>query len=119
MKIEDVLILGGVGFIAYYLLKKPKQIIDINPSLEKMIPNLEANISKVNSAVSNEVNSLLNQNSNKSDSTNCNCDKQTVYLDLSQKKKKKQGLFSDDIYGVYNASENATIAKRNVQVWEH
>lgn len=115
MKIEDVLILGGVGLIAYYLIKKPKQIIDINPNLEKIIPNLEANISKVNSAVSNEVNSLLNQNIKNS---NSNLDKETIYLDLSQKKKRKQGLFSDDIHGVYNASENATIAKRKVQVWE-
>ena len=114
MDIEDVLILGGVGLIAYYLIKKPKQIIDINPKLEKIIPNLEANISKVNSAVSNEVNSLLNQNSNSSSSTNL--DKETIYLDLSQKKKRRQNLFSDDIHGVYNSSENATIAKRPVQV---
>jgi len=117
MKLEDVLILGGVGLIAYYLIKKPKQIIDINPKLEKVIPNLEANISKVNSAVSNEVNSLLNQNSSNS-SSNSNLDKQTVYLDLSQKKQRRKSLFPDDIHGVYNASENATVAKRRVQVWE-
>ena len=114
MDIEDVLILGGLGFVAYYLLKKNKEIIDINPKLEKARPNLEANISKINSAVSNEVNSLLNQNSNSS--TIPNNDKQTIYLDLGQKKKRKQPLFPEEIYGRYNSSSNATISHKPVQV---
>lgn len=35
MKIENVLIIGGLGFIAYWLLKKQPKVIDINPPMEE------------------------------------------------------------------------------------
>jgi len=34
MKAENLLILVGVGFIAYWLVKKPIKVIDINPPME-------------------------------------------------------------------------------------
>jgi len=34
MKIENVIIIGGLGFLAYWLLKKQPKVIDINPTME-------------------------------------------------------------------------------------
>jgi hypothetical protein len=34
MKAENLLLVLGVGFIAYWLVKKPIKVIDINPQME-------------------------------------------------------------------------------------
>jgi hypothetical protein len=34
MKVENLLLVLGVGFIAYWLVKKPIKVIDINPQME-------------------------------------------------------------------------------------
>ena len=34
MKLENLLLVAGVGFIAYWLVKKPIKVIDINPPME-------------------------------------------------------------------------------------
>jgi len=34
MKAENLLLVFGVGFIAYWLVKKPIKVIDINPQME-------------------------------------------------------------------------------------
>jgi hypothetical protein len=34
MKLENLLLVAGVGFIAYWLAKKPIKVIDINPQME-------------------------------------------------------------------------------------
>jgi len=38
MKLENLLLVAGVGFIAYWLVKKPIKVIDINPPMEKEEP---------------------------------------------------------------------------------
>jgi hypothetical protein len=34
MKAENLLLIAGIGFIAYWLVKKPIKVIDINPPME-------------------------------------------------------------------------------------
>jgi hypothetical protein len=34
MKTENILIIGGLAFIAYHLFRNKKEIIDINPAME-------------------------------------------------------------------------------------
>jgi hypothetical protein len=34
MKTENILIFGGLAFIAYHLFKKTKEVIDVNPVME-------------------------------------------------------------------------------------
>ena len=34
MKIENVIIIGGLGYLAYWLLKRQPKVIDINPTME-------------------------------------------------------------------------------------
>jgi hypothetical protein len=34
MKTENILLIGGLGLIAYWLFKKPKKVIDIDPPME-------------------------------------------------------------------------------------
>ncbi len=34
MKFENLLLIAGVGFIAYWLVKKPIKVIDIDPPME-------------------------------------------------------------------------------------
>ena len=37
MKLENLLLIAGVGFIAYWLVKKPIKVIDIDPPMEAEI----------------------------------------------------------------------------------
>jgi hypothetical protein len=34
MKLENLLLVAGIGFIAYWFIKKPTKVIDINPPME-------------------------------------------------------------------------------------
>jgi len=41
MKLENLLLIAGVGFIAYWLVKKPIKVIDINPPMEAELQKVE------------------------------------------------------------------------------
>jgi hypothetical protein len=41
MKLENLLLIAGVGFIAYWLVKKPIKVIDIDPPMESELPKNE------------------------------------------------------------------------------
>jgi len=87
MKTTDLLLIGGLGLVAYYLFKKPKQeVIDINPAMQSA-PPLAANVKDPNSTA----------------------------VDLG--KIKATGLFNSDMYTRYDASKNATIAPSVAQVF--
>ena len=41
MKTENILLIAGLGFIAYWLTKKPKKVIDIDPPMEMEMEKVE------------------------------------------------------------------------------
>jgi hypothetical protein len=41
MKAENVLLIVGIGFIAYWLAKKPNKVIDIDPPMEIDVDKVE------------------------------------------------------------------------------
>jgi hypothetical protein len=84
MKIENVLIIGGLGIIAYWLLKKQPKVVDINPPMEE--PKKE--------------------------------EAKTIYLDLSDKRKKNRNVFPNSFVRDFDASKFRTVAPPMVVVKE-
>jgi hypothetical protein len=41
MKLENLLLIAGVGFIAYWLVKKPIRVINIDPPMEAELQKVE------------------------------------------------------------------------------
>jgi hypothetical protein len=87
MKTTDLLLIGGLGLVAYYLFKKPKQeIIDINPAMDSA-PKPAADVQNPTSTV----------------------------VDIS--KRKMTGLFDSAMYASYNTSKNATVSPAAAQIF--
>jgi hypothetical protein len=82
LSIENVLILAGVGFIAYWYLRKPKGVININPKMGESI----------------KLNNIKKPNA----------EPKTIVLDLREKKKSE--IFPQSMYKGYDSREIKTFA---------
>ena len=88
LTIENVILFGGLGFLAYLFLRKPKGVININPKMGESI--------KLN------------------DIKKPNGEPKTIVLDLREKN--RQEIFPQSMYKEYDSRREKTFAPARTSI---
>jgi hypothetical protein len=108
MQTKKILLIGGLGLIAYWLYKRSKNaknIIDLDPPYQDVKNMGSADIKKIANPISDEPTMVDTKN-------------KTIVLDLNKDRERKKfsQIIPEDVVRDYNTSKEETIMNRRIGV---